>query len=83
MSDAESRAIRAQEILSDPLFVEVFDTVRSDLVAKWQSTGTDDADHREALYHRIKALERIRMTFEEMLRDGKIDMFKRQQATGR
>ena len=55
----EQKGRRARDILNDPVFVEMVDTARSQIMAQWNLTLFDEPDLRESLYHQGRALDEM------------------------
>ena len=55
----EQKGRRAREILADPVFIEMMDTARSQIIAQWNLTLFDEPDLRESLYHQGRALDEM------------------------
>tara|TARA_R110002020_G_scaffold122569_3_gene278261 strand:- start:1027 stop:1296 length:270 start_codon:yes stop_codon:yes gene_type:complete len=56
---AEQKGRRAKEILADPVFVEVLEKVRENIVAQWALTELNESSVRENLYMQGKGLDEI------------------------
>ena len=56
---AEQKGRRAKEILADPVFVEVLEKVRENIVAQWTLTELNESSVRENLYMQGKGLDEI------------------------
>ena len=56
---AEQKGRRAKEILADPVFVEVLEKVRENIVAQWTLTELNESSDRENLYMQGKGLDEI------------------------
>jgi hypothetical protein len=56
---AEQKGLRAKEILADPVFVEVLEKVRENIVAQWTLTELNESSVRENLYMQGKGLDEI------------------------
>ena len=56
---AEQKGLRAKEILADPVFVEVLERVRENIVAQWTLTELNESSVRENLYMQGKGLDEI------------------------
>ena len=54
---AEQKGRRAKEILADPVFVEVLEKVRENIVAQWTLTELIESSVRENLYMQGKGLD--------------------------
>lgn len=73
MTDAATRAAAAKRLLSDPLLVEVLDSIEAAAVVVWRSTGPADTDARERAYYTVKASERVRNTLQGIVDNGLIE----------
>ena len=56
---AEQKGRRAKEILEDPVFVEVLEKTRENIVAQWTLTDLNEGSVRENLYMQGKGLDEI------------------------
>ena len=56
---AEQKGRRAKEILADPVFVEVLEKVRENIVAQWTLTELNESSVRENIYMQGKGLDEI------------------------
>ena len=56
MNDQE-REVSAKRLLNDPLFAEAFEVLRKDLMDRWDNSGTNELEAREA-GHMNKVLEK-------------------------
>ncbi len=56
---AEQKGRRAKEILADPVFLEVLERVRENIVAQWTLTELNESSVRENLYMQGKGLDEI------------------------
>ena len=56
---AEQKGRSAKEILADPVFVEVLEKVRENIVAQWTLTELNESSVRENLYMQGKGLDEI------------------------
>ena len=55
----DQKGRRARDILNDPVFVEMVDTARSQIMAQWNLTTFEQSDERESLYHQGRALDEM------------------------
>lgn len=74
MDDISSidRATRAQKLLQDPLLADAFEKVRLAILSAFESSPARDAEGREHLFQRLKALNDARGYLEQAVRDGKV-----------
>ena len=56
---AEQKGRRAKEILADPVFLEVLERVRENIVAQWTLTELNESSVRENLYMQGRGLDEI------------------------
>lgn len=54
---AEQKGQKAQGILNDPVFVEMINDARSQIIAQWHLTKLNDKDTREDLYMQSRGLD--------------------------
>lgn len=59
------RMKQANDILSNPLFKEVFDNLRSDIMRDWSQTNPYDLDGREALYKYLKVIDSVEVRIKQ------------------
>lgn len=72
MSDPESRAARAQQLLDDTLLTEVFDAVEDAAIQAWRTTSSAQHAEREIAWQALKAAERVRSTLQGIVDNGLI-----------
>lgn len=58
--DTEQRAIRAQQLIEDPLLCEVLEQIEKAAIDAWQATKTDNVAQREFSWLTVKVVNRIR-----------------------
>jgi hypothetical protein len=69
---AIDRAHRAERLLKDPLLVEAFDKVRAAILAAFEASPARDAEGREHLFQRLKALNDAKGYLEQAARNAKV-----------
>ena len=57
--DNEEKERRANSLLSDPLFNEMFDVLRKDLMNRWEASGSTELEARESIWLAMRLLDRI------------------------
>ena len=57
--DNEEKERRANSLLSDPLFNEMFDVLRKDLMNRWESSGSTELEARESIWLAMRLLDRL------------------------
>lgn len=63
----------AARLLTDPLFIEAFDTVKTEINASWEETPARDTEGRERLWLMLKLLGRVRAHIETIAANGEIE----------
>ena len=70
--DQETRLRKAKAILEDELFVEAFDTLRQELLQRWEHSSTNEAEARESIWLGLQLLLRVRRHFESIIETGEM-----------
>ena len=70
--DNEERERRATGLLNDPLFKEMFEVLRKDLMNRWESSGSTELEARESIWLAMRLLERIHGHFKSILETGQM-----------
>ena len=55
----EERERRAQSLITDPLLNEAIDTLKEDLMNRWNHSGSTDLEARESIWLAMRLLDRI------------------------
>ena len=55
----EERGRRAHSLIDDPLLKEAFDTLKEDLMNRWNHSGSTDLEARESIWLAMRLLDRI------------------------
>ena len=79
----EQKGRRAREILNDPVFIEMVDTARSQIMAQWNLTLFDEPDLRDSLYHQGRALDEILRELRILVADWTVDQSRNKNKKGR
>lgn len=66
------RARHANRLLNDPLIVEALDSLEEGILRVWRATSITDTEHRDALFHQLKAVDLFREYLTRTLRGGKV-----------
>ena len=66
----EEREQRAKNLVNDPLFQEMFDVLRGDLMNRWSSSGSTDSEARESIWLAIRLLDRLYGHAQSILETG-------------
>lgn len=72
LTQATSRAIRAQGLLDDDLLVEAFKWLEDSYTLAWRSTTIDDVSGREKLFLAINIVGKVRDHLTAMVTNGKL-----------
>jgi hypothetical protein len=72
--DVLARAVRAEKILNDAVFVEAFDKVKAAILAKFETSPVRDSEGREHLFKMLKALNDAKGYLEQVMQDGKVQL---------
>jgi hypothetical protein len=79
----EYKARRGQEILDDPVFVEMIETARTDILTQWSLTGFDQMNARENLYYQGRALDEMLRGLRRFVADWTVDRSREGTKKGR
>lgn len=63
--DSSRRAMRARELLQDPLMIEAFSSIQEHCFDSW--AGSKDSGAREGYWHQLQALRALKGHFEAIL----------------
>jgi hypothetical protein len=66
----EERERRARSLISDPLLNEAFETLKEDLMNRWQHSGSTDLEARESIWLAMRLLDRIRGHINSIVETG-------------
>ena len=66
----EERERRAKDLINDPLFQEMFDVLKKDLMDRWGNSGSTELEARESIWLAIRLLERIEGHIKSILETG-------------
>ena len=64
----QDRAAKAEALLRNELFVEAFEYLDEQFIEAWKTSGVDDSEAREKLFHLMQALGAVRGIFKAWLR---------------
>ncbi len=79
----EQKGRRAREILNDPVFIEMVDTARSQIMVHWNLTVFEQADERESLYYQGRALDEMLRGLRTLVEDWTVDQSQKKTKKGR
>ncbi|REJ67619.1 MAG: hypothetical protein DWQ28_06480 [Proteobacteria bacterium] len=68
----QDRAAKAEALLRNELFIEAFEYLDEQFVEAWKTSGVDDAEAREKMFHLMQALGAVKGYFQSVVEDGKL-----------
>jgi hypothetical protein len=68
--DNEERERRATGLLNDPLFKEMFEVLRKDLMNRWESSGSTELEARESIWLAMRLLDRLHGHIKSIVETG-------------
>jgi phosphoribosyl-dephospho-CoA transferase len=78
----EQKGRRGQEILDDPVFLEMVERVREGYVIQWTLTAPGAVDEREALSAANRGLDETMRGLRRLVEDWTIDQTRRKTKSG-
>jgi hypothetical protein len=66
----EERERRAKDLINDPLFQEMFDVLRKDLMDRWGNSGSTELEARESIWLAMRLLDRLYGHAQSILETG-------------
>ena len=66
----EERERRARSLIDDPLLNEAFDTLKEDLMNRWNHSGSTDLEARESIWLAMRLLDRIHGHINSIIESG-------------
>ena len=69
----ELREEKAKRLLSDPLFTEAFEVLRTDLMSRWEHSGSNESDARETIWLAMRLLDKIYNHVEAIVETGRMN----------
>jgi hypothetical protein len=77
--DNEEKERRANSLLNDPLFNEMFDVLRKDLMNRWESSGSTELEARESIWLAMRLLDRLHGHLKSIVETGHMNKVLEQQ----
>lgn len=77
--DAEKvikRGRQARQLAQDPVLIEAFDEIKSDIWTNFQSSNEGDSAKREQLYFQLKAVELLQIKLSAYESNGTFEQLK-------
>lgn len=72
LSQAASKAARAQSLLGNELLTEAFEALEASYTAAWRATTIDDVSAREKLFLAINIVGKVRDHLNAVVSNGKL-----------
>ena len=70
--DPELRLQRAKALLNDELLPEAFDTIKTELMDRWENSASTEAEAREAIWLGLQLLSRVRRHLHSIIETGEM-----------
>ena len=70
--DPQLRLQRAQSLVNDELLNEAFDTLREEMMQRWENSASSEVDARESLWLGLQLLARVRRHIHSIIETGKM-----------
>ena len=66
------RGRRAEQLLSDELVTEIFDTLKAEYIKAWETSPARDSDGRERLWQAVQIVGKVMSHLKSMAADGRL-----------
>ena len=70
--DPELRLQRAQALVNDELLNEAFDTLRTELMDRWENSASTEVEARESIWLGLQLLARVRRHIHSIIETGEM-----------
>ena len=70
--DPELRLQRAQALVNDELLTEAFDTLRTELMDRWENSASTEVEARESIWLGLQLLARVRRHIHSIIETGEM-----------
>jgi len=70
--DPQLRLQRAQALVNDELLNEAFDTLRTELMDRWENSASTEVEARESIWLGLQLLARVRRHIHSIIETGKM-----------
>lgn len=68
----QERAAKAEALLRNELFVEAFEYLDEQFIEAWRSSGVEDTEAREHIFHLSQSLGAVKGYLQSVVEDGKL-----------
>ena len=75
-----SREEDAKRLLENDLFQEAFETLRAELMTRWENSSSNETEAREQIWLGLQLLQRVRRHLESILETGQLDRARQEQS---
>jgi len=66
----EEREGKAKALLRDPIFNEAFDTLKKDLMSRWNHSGSNELEARESIWLAMRLLDKLYLHIQSIVETG-------------
>ena len=66
----EEREGKAKALLRDPIFNEAFDTLKEDLMSRWNHSGSNKLEARESIWLAMRLLDKLYLHIQSIVETG-------------
>ena len=66
----ELREEKAKRLLKDPLLKEAFETLKTDLMVRWESSGSNEIEARESIWLAMRLLDKVHSHLASIVETG-------------
>jgi hypothetical protein len=77
--DNEERERRATGLLNDPLFKEMFEVLRKDLMNRWESSVSTELEDRDSIWLAMRLLDRLYGHIQSIVETGHMNKVLKEQ----
>lgn len=75
-----SREEDAKRLLENDLFQEAFETLRTELMTRWENSSSNETEAREQIWLGLQLLQRVRRHLESIVETGQLDRARQEQS---
>ena len=77
--DNTEKEQKAQALLNNPLFNEMFEVLRKDLMNRWESSGSTELEARESIWLAMRLLDRLYGHIQSIVETGHMNKVLKEQ----
>ena len=70
--DPQLRLQRAQALVNDELLNEAFDTIKTELMDRWENSASTEVEARESIWLGLQLLARVRRHIHSIIETGEM-----------